>query len=163
MRFLNITIPKGSTINEAHLNLRALNGYAGNSVNSRISAEDVANPPVFADDAGAFDARWANRTAARIEWDNIPATIDDQEYDSPDIKAVIQEIVDRGDWASGNAIVIFWEDFDDRSGPDAFAYRDAFSYEEAVPDDEKPTLMINYSEPAVGMPGLNPALLELAT
>lgn len=47
MRFLNITIPKGSTIDEAHFTVRCLNSYAGNSVNSRISAEDVDNPPAF--------------------------------------------------------------------------------------------------------------------
>ncbi len=146
MRFLNITIPKGSTIDEAHLTVRCLNDYSGTVVNSRISAEDVDNPPAFADDAVAFDARWTDRTSARIEWDAIPAWTADTDYDSPDIKAVIQEIVDREDWASGNAIVIFWEDFDDRSGPDAFAYRDGYSYEEALFPDELPALVINYSE-----------------
>jgi len=66
-------------------------------------------------DGTHFDARWANRTTARVDWDDIPAWTAGNDYDSPEIKTVIQEIVDRPGWASGQDMVIFWEDFEERS------------------------------------------------
>ena len=127
MRFLNVTIPQGATINTAYLTLRARAATSANTVNSRISAEKQDNPATFADDAAAFDTRWANRTTARVDWDNIPAWTADIDYNSPSIVSVIQEIVNRAGWSSGNAIVIFWEDFDDRSTHANYCYRQAHS------------------------------------
>ncbi len=129
IRFTNITIPKGSIITEAHLTLRARENDATAGVNSRISAEDVDNAPTFADSAAAYDTRYAARTTARVDWDNIAAWTAGLDYDSVDIKSVIQEIIDRVAWASGNAIAIFWEDYDDRSTHAADRLRNAQSYD----------------------------------
>jgi len=116
MRFINVAIPQGVTVTNAYISLlEPWSGQTGVVVNSRISAERVDNAPTFADDADAFDARWANRTVVRVNWDNIPAWTIAEWYNSPNIKEVIQEIVNRAGWASGNAIVIFWEDYEDRS------------------------------------------------
>jgi hypothetical protein len=114
-RFTGVTIPKGATINTAYLTLRARANRTSTTVNTRISAEKADNPDTFADDKAAFDSRFANHTDARIDWDNIPAWTAGTDYNSPEIKTVIQEIVNRAGWASGNALVIFWEDFDARS------------------------------------------------
>lgn len=111
MRFDNITIPQGATIGSAHLTLRAKETRAEATVNTRISAEDVDDAVTFADSAATFDTRFANHTTAIVDWDEIPTWTAGEDYDSIDIKAVIQEIVDRVGWASGQAIVIFWEDF----------------------------------------------------
>lgn len=132
MRFTNITIPNGAIITEAHLTLRCSVARTGETVNTRISAEDVDNAPTFADDRDAFDTRWANRTAARVDWDAIPVWSTGTNYDSPDIKTVIQEIVDRPGWNSGQDIVIFWEDFEDRSSHTAATYRQCYSYDGSV-------------------------------
>jgi len=129
MRFTNITIPQGATIITAHLTVRCNITRTGTTVNSRISAEAVDDAPTFADDAAAFDARWAGRTSTRVDWDNIPAWTQDIDYDSPEIKAVIQEIIDREGWVSGNSIVIFWDDFDDRSTHSTNRYRGGYSYD----------------------------------
>lgn len=115
MRFTNITIPQGATINSALLELVAKFASTGETVNTRISAEDIDDAPTFADDAAAFDTRYSTHTAAIVDWDNIGGWSAGDTYDSPEIKTVIQEIVDRAGWASGNDIVIFWEDFDNRS------------------------------------------------
>lgn len=129
MRFTNVTIPKGATIVTAYLTFRAANSYSATPVNTRISAEDVDNAVTFADDGGAFDTRFNAHTTARIDWDGLPAWTDGVEYQSPEIKTVIQEIIDRGSWASGNAIVLFWEDFDDRSTPHTDTnFRRGYSY-----------------------------------
>ena len=140
MRFTNITIPQGATITEAYLTLRCSNTGQG-ATNSRISAEDVDDAPTFADNKTTFDTRWAARTTARVDWDAIPDWTLNNDYNSPEIKTVIQEIVDRGGWSSGNDIVIFWDDFEDRSTHaerrhHAYAYEGSSTY--------APKLIITY-------------------
>lgn len=147
MRFTNITIPQGETINEAYLILRCNGSRSGTVCNSRISAEDVDDAPTFADDKAAFDTRWAARTTARVDWDAIPAWTVDVDYNSPEIKTVIQEIVDRGGWASGQDIVIFWDDFEDRSDHNVNAHKIADSYDTI--DGVAPQLYIKYAVPVV--------------
>lgn len=115
MRFTNVTIPNATTIDNAKLTLRAERSASGTIVYSRISAEDVDDAPTFADSAATFDTRWAARTTARVDWDAIEVWTIGVDYDSPEIKTVIQEIVDRGGWNSGQDIVIFWDDFEDRT------------------------------------------------
>lgn len=150
MRFTNITIPQGAIITEAHLTLCARYTRTADVVNSRISAEDVDDAPTFADSAAAFDTRWAGRTTARVDWDSIEAWTADVDYDSPDIKAVIQEIVNREGWASGQDIVIFWEDFDGRSTEAAGCRRDGYSYDKST--ILAPKLHIEYEEAVVFIP-----------
>jgi len=133
MRFTDVAIPRGAIITNAYLTFKASFSKSGTTVRTRISAEDVDDAPTFADDAGAFDTRWANRTTARIDWDSIPAWTYLENYDSPDIKEVIQEVIDRAGWNSGNAMVFFWEDYDNRSSHNDDAHRAGYSY------DEKPT------------------------
>ncbi|GAI31453.1 unnamed protein product [marine sediment metagenome] len=143
MRFTNITIPKNAIIATAYLILRGSQATGGAACRTRISAENVDNPVTFANDAAAFDARWANRTSIRINWDNIPTWTKDVDYNSPEIKTVIQEIVNRAGWASGNAIVIFWEDYENRS---TWAYenrRYAYSYNGST--TYAPKLYIEYT------------------
>lgn len=139
-RFTNITIPKGATILTAKLTLRCRASSAGTGCKTYISAEAVDDPATFADDAAAFLARYANNTAT-VAWDNIEAWTAGNDYDSVDFKSVIQTIVNRAGWASGQAIVIFWEDFDSRS--DEGGFRDAQSYD--GDSSNPPELVITFS------------------
>ncbi len=113
-RFTNITIPLRAYINQAYLTLTCYASQTGVAPKTRISAEQVDDAPTFADDKDVFDARWANRTA-QVDWDDIENWTSPNAYNSPDIKTVIQAIIDRAGWVSGNDIVIFWEDFEGRS------------------------------------------------
>jgi len=142
MRFTNVLVPQGATILEAYITLHA-DATSGTVCNSRISAEDVDDAPTFADSAAAFDARWANRTTARVDWDAIPAWLADVNYNSPEIKTVIQEIVDRVGWASGQDMVIFWEDFDGRSSVGAVRAGDSYDLSPTY----APKLVITYLTP----------------
>ena len=114
MRFNNIGIPNSALIVSAYLILTCRIATGG-TCHTRVSAEKHDDAPTFADNKAAFDARYANHTDAVVDWDNVPPFVVDVEYPSPDIKTVIQEIVNRPGWASGQSIVIFWEDFDDRT------------------------------------------------
>jgi len=129
MRFTNVTIPQAATITAAYMTLRSYITRTANTVKSRISAEDVDDAPTFANSAGGFVARWNNRTTARVDWDAIPAWTLDSDYNSPEIKTVIQEVIDRASWASGNDIVIFWEDYDGRTTAATACLRQGYSYD----------------------------------
>jgi len=132
MRFTGLTIPNGATITSAYLKVVCRLNKAGTVVNTKISAEDVDSAPTFADDADAFDTRYNNHTTEMVNWDAIPAWTAGIEYTSPNIGTVIKEIVDRTEWESGNDIVIFWEDFDDRSTHANYACRLADSYDRGL-------------------------------
>lgn len=148
MRFTNLTIPKDATIDTAYLILRCSYANNGDDCNTRISADDVDNAVTFSTE-GNFDTRWAARTAARVNWDNIPHWSVNVDYNSPEIKTVIQEIVNRAGWASGQDIVIFWEDFDDRSDHEADCLRHSYSYDSST--IYAPKLHIEYTPPVVAV------------
>jgi len=133
-RFINITIPQGTEITTAYLILTAMYDGSNTDCNTKISAEDVDNAGDFSGDDGAsFDTRYGNHTTAIVDWNAIPAWSADEcgaDTTSPEIQTVIQEIVNRVGWASGNAIVIFWEDFGDNSGADAI--RQCYDYKSST-------------------------------
>ena len=158
MRFTNITIAQGATIDTAKLTLRARFSEGGTVVRTRISAEDVDDAITFADNKATFDTRWANRTTARVDWDAIPAWTSGTDYDSPEIKTVIQEIVDRGGWVSGQDMVIFWDDFDDRSTHNLNTARSAYSYDGSAAN--APKLVITWTPPPVGGVSISPRALN---
>jgi hypothetical protein len=49
----------------------------------------------------------------------------DSKYNSSDIASVIQEVVSRAGWSSGNSIALFWEDFSNVSS----IYHEGYSYD----------------------------------
>jgi hypothetical protein len=116
MRFLNVTIPQGATIDTAYLTLHSDNGNSSTTVNSKIRGVDADNA-TMATTTGGGAGSFENPpfTDAVVNWDNIGAWVNDVDYNSPEIKTIIQEIVDRVGWSSGNAIVIQWDDIDLRS------------------------------------------------
>ncbi|GAH49902.1 unnamed protein product [marine sediment metagenome] len=142
-RFTNITIPKDSIITTAVLRLEVKDWRNGVTVRTRISAEQVNDAPTFADNAAAFDARWANR-GAQVSW-ICPIWTPPLTVDSPSIVAVIQAIVNRAGWVSGNDIVIFWEDFEGRSDDVANCWRICYSWNGSAP--QAPRLVITWTPP----------------
>lgn len=125
MRWTNITIPQGATISSAYLKLCCLGTYTVNTVRSKIRGDDEDNASTFSNLAD-FDGR--PRTIAMVYWDNIPPWDEGVWYTSPDIKTVIQEIIDRPGWSSGNALAVFWDDFDNRSDQTMYCTRAGYSY-----------------------------------
>ena len=144
LRFTSIVIPKGSTIGSAYLNFCAHDTLSGTVVNTRISAWATDNAPTFTDKAD-FDNRYGNRTAARVNWDNIGSWQVSSWYMSPDISVVVQELINRPNWASGNSIVLFFEDFDGRSTLAEGVWRDFSSYN-AYPELSA-KLYVNWTAP----------------
>jgi len=102
-RFINVTVPAG-TITSAKITFRA--GATNAAVcNLRIKGHDVNNSATFST-WGDFVTRV--RTTEFVNW-TPTAWVATSDYDTPDISTIIQEIVDRPGWVSGNNLTIFAE------------------------------------------------------
>jgi len=99
-RYTNVTIPKGSTINSATIDVVA-NGNKG--------ASGATIYCVSSDDTSVWSSvnnpNEATRTTASTAW-SVPSFVSGTSYTTPDFKAVIQEIVNRTGWSSGNDLSV---------------------------------------------------------
>lgn len=123
MRWRNVTIPKGATILTAHVHLRCSLNHAVTGVLARIIGDLEANAAVFSDftdyrarrGTSCGGANNTKRTVAEVDYTPEDTWVKDVEYTTPDISAVIKEIVDQAGWASGNALALFIDDHDERT------------------------------------------------
>ena len=137
LRFTGLAIPQGATITSAKLRL-FVKERATRTISITYSAEDEDDSPVFT----TTDFDFANRTKTSATLDDTPANWTDEAYnDSPDIMAIIQEVVDRTGWTSGNALSIFIAD--DGSGD----FRGFASFENTTPSSV-PQFVVTFLVPA---------------
>jgi len=99
LRFQNIAIPAGATIDSAVLRLTA-NQSGSSSVNLTVRAEDSADPATYRANSGDISGRsyTTGVTWSTGSW-NSGTT-----YNSPELKTVVQSLVDQAGWQSGNAM-----------------------------------------------------------
>jgi len=120
-RFLNVTIPSGSVINTAYLTLTAGAAGSNDTVRLKLKGEQNNNAAGFSTYA---DFTGRTETAAGVDWDFTTDWVVDTEYNSADIKTVIQELVDDYGGLSAANIVIFADD----DSSDANALRNPYDY-----------------------------------
>jgi type IV pilus assembly protein PilY1 len=102
LRFTNVMINQGASILSAQLVLTAQSSDTGSAT---LTLKGQA-----ADDSNAFvssDGNISDRgvTSASVSW-SPGSWSTNNEYTSPDLKDVIQEIVDRANWQPGNALTL---------------------------------------------------------
>lgn len=102
-RFDNVTIGNGANINSAKLTFVPNATNTINAVNCVIYANDVDDASDFNTEA---DVVSRTLTTANVNWTTPTTFTVDVALDTADFTSVVQEIVDRGSWASGNAMVI---------------------------------------------------------
>jgi hypothetical protein len=100
-RFAGVAIPQGATINSATLEVVCID-VANDSPMCDIWGQASDDAAAFTTDTNDISGRPA--TSAYTSW--TASDIGTAAAQSPDIGAVIQEVVDRPGWATGNAIVI---------------------------------------------------------
>lgn len=132
IKYSNVTIPNGATITSAYVRLRAKD-EEDNSSSVYIYGEDVNSSANFTTADDNISDR--TKTSARETWD-MPDFDEDEYYNTPDISDVIQEIVDRSGWASGNDLGLI---FVKKSGED----RKVFSYDGS--SSSAPELFVTYT------------------
>lgn len=106
MRFQNMNIPQGATITNAYIEFTTDN----DDINSEATdltfrGEDADDTVTFASTSGDISSR--SQTTAFVDWPIVPEwTLFGEKHQTPDLSPIIQEIVNRGLWLSGNAMVI---------------------------------------------------------
>ncbi|NIS80819.1 MAG: hypothetical protein GTO14_11550, partial [Anaerolineales bacterium] len=130
MRFQNITVPRGATITNAYVQFTADVANSG-ATDLTVYGQDIGTAPTFTSAVNNISGR--DRTSATVNWVPPAWTGGDQGVDqrTPNISSIIEEIVGRGDWASGNDLVIII---------DGTGERQAESYEGATIDHADPSL-----------------------
>jgi hypothetical protein len=106
LRFRGLAIPQGAVITKAFVQFQ-VDEKKNKSGLLAIQAEAIDDAPTFRRVRKNISTR--ARTAASVEWSppvwtKVGAAGADQR--TPDIASVIQEVVDRPGWASGNSLVI---------------------------------------------------------
>ena len=125
-RFTSVDVPKDAQIVTATLQLFIL-VTSVDDANFDIHAEDVDNAVDFAANADVVNRV---RTTAAVLWDED--SLGTGFKSSPDIKAVIQEIVNRGSWASGNDLMIICKGKTDQGTKDCRSRAHDFDPSEAA-------------------------------
>jgi len=108
-RFTDIIVPQGATIDSAYLILISNATASTANIDCIISMEDTADAPTF---TSTYSPDYIDRhlTSATVAWDDIGEWTSGSSYNTPDFKTSFQELVDRSDWDSGNAVVVFIRD-----------------------------------------------------
>ncbi|MGB5049993.1 MAG: S8 family peptidase, partial [Caldilineaceae bacterium] len=116
IRFQNLAVPQNATITNAYLTFAALSADSGNS-NSGSTSLTIRGEA--ADNAATFtSAKYSisNRpvTVASVPW-NPPSWNKNTNYHTPSLQTVVQEIVNRDSWSSGNSMVFVITGYGSRS------------------------------------------------
>jgi hypothetical protein len=104
LRFQQVTIPQGAIIDSAWIVVTAHEGKGSEDVANITITGEAADSALTFDEENPITARPA--TEASVDWIVDEEWIIYFPYRSPDIKDIIQEIVDRTGWKSGNALSI---------------------------------------------------------
>jgi hypothetical protein len=124
LRFQNLGIAPGSTITNAYVTFYAKSTTTTGTPNYTIYAEDADSAVTFSNTA-PDKVTTRTKTTASVTWPTVSAwSVADAAHNTPDISSVIQEVVDRAGWASGNDLVII-------VNGDAGALRRAWSFDGA--------------------------------
>ncbi|MEZ4656747.1 MAG: hypothetical protein R2911_04175 [Caldilineaceae bacterium] len=104
MRFRQLPIPPQATILRAALEFSS-SGVDSGATSWLIQAQAIGDAPTFTTASANVSSR--ARTAAAVTWADVePWNSQNQLFVSPGLTSVIQELVDRGDWVSGNDIAL---------------------------------------------------------
>jgi galactose oxidase len=106
MRFANVAIPSGAVITKAYVQFEVDEASTG-AASLRVRGQAADDPPTFANVVGNISSRV--RTLASVAWNprSWPTVqVHGPNQRTPDLSAIVQELVNRPGWASGNAMVL---------------------------------------------------------
>jgi dienelactone hydrolase len=106
MRFAGLDVPQGATIVSVYVQFQA-DETDSQAASLLIEGQATDDAATFVSTSGSISAR--TRTGASVAWSPAPWTTVGEagpDQQTPDIAAVIQEIVDRPGWSAGNALVV---------------------------------------------------------
>jgi len=152
MRFTGVTIPNAATITDARIQFHVDSTNPDEPIIVVFRGEDVDDSAVLT--SADFDLSSRTNTTASVQWD-VPDWVNTHDEGaaqlSADLSTIIQEIVDRGGWVSGNDITIMineWVGCTVASCPVNFGERHAES--EEGESGNQPEITITFSTGGAG-------------
>lgn len=137
LRFQDIQIPPGSTITRAYIEFTAIANTAG-AMSVSIAGEDVDDAATFTTAASSISSR--TKTSQTVTWS--PADwVTNVTYQTAELKDVVQEVVDRAGWLSGNDMGFIFS-----SIAASVNVRNAYAYDQNT--TKAPKLHIEYTQDA---------------
>ncbi len=105
VRFRDVNIPAGVTIVSANLQFTASSSSSG-SVSFVVAGQAADDAPPFVEVINNLTTRI--KTSSTVPWSPLAWTAGDAGADqrTPDLAAILQEIVDRPNWAEGHALAL---------------------------------------------------------
>src|SRR6266700_1056980 len=121
-RFPNITVPQGATITRAWIDYTAKDS-ASSTCSLTLKAQAADNAAAFTTANNNVGGRTLG--AASVAW-TPSAWVAETHYQTPEAKTLVQEVVGRAGWVSGNALVVVV------SGPVGNGTRNAWAWDGAA-------------------------------
>ncbi len=104
MRFTNVNVPKGKTITNAYIQF-TVDETGSTATSLTIKGQAADNAATFT--TAAYNVSSRAKTTASVAWSPVAwNTVDAAGADqrTPDLKTIVQEIVNRTGWAQNNAM-----------------------------------------------------------
>jgi len=104
--FNDVNIPKDSTISQAYVSFKSYGSASGDTVNVDINLGDVDNA---VEPDNCTEIANTDRTAT-VNWDSVGSWTNQLWYNTPELKTILQTVVNREGWVLGNTVAVFIED-----------------------------------------------------
>jgi len=143
IRFRNITIPQGATIQSAYIQFATKGDKAPVAGDITIQAQDADNAAIFTSTLSSISSR--TKTSASVTWTGSTSTTwgttaagtAGADQRTPDVSSLVSAVISRTGWASGNALAFIL------SGTGT---RNAYSYDGSGGDySNMPKLIVKYT------------------
>jgi uncharacterized repeat protein (TIGR01451 family) len=107
LRFNNLSIPQGSTITSARIEFE-VDELDWGTTNLNIFGHYTDDAPTFT--SSAYNISNRTKTSNSVQWHNlVPWDVLDVKHKSPELYEIVQEIVNRSGWISGNDMAFIIE------------------------------------------------------
>jgi len=106
LRFANVTLPPGAAIVSASVQFRSDEAHS-DATSLLLQGQAIDNAPTFTTAKNSITTR--ARTGANVAWNPAPWLTTSEtgpDEQTSDLRPIVQELVSRPGWASGNAMVL---------------------------------------------------------
>ncbi|MCD6198999.1 MAG: hypothetical protein J7K15_10600 [Deltaproteobacteria bacterium] len=104
VRFQNIKIPQGADITNAYIEFETYADYGGNQTDISLSINGETSDSAARFETTDHNISGRTTTTASVDWEVSSWDTVGETHQSPDLKAIVQEIVNRGGWSEGNSM-----------------------------------------------------------
>ncbi len=144
-RFEDVNISKDTKIKEAYIEFTAWKkdfDIGVTPTSFEIFAEDTGDSAPFAK-GPTYDISNRFKVDAKVEWRDVEPWEDGEVYKTPDIKSLLEKVIQRDDWSLGNPVTFFVEPSKECTHNDE-CYRRAYDFD--TDPSKAPKLIIKYEE-----------------